>query len=383
VYRLANNYYEESGENYIADDDDLNRSTFSLASTTRQLNSFTISPTTNKMVEKLSNPENLLKKLPILPITITEVIDCGHFWAQVNDGLYKQTLAEIQQKLNTKFKLLRVNQGNLYVGMLVITPYSDEANETYLYRAVIIDLHKDRQIAEVLFVDYGNKEAKKYSQLYQFSDESVKGLQSIQFQAFQCKLVNIEINRLKCPNGVWTQAAKEQFIKIISNKQFQVNVFSIVDNIVRVNLMERNEDETVKMNVNNELIKIGIAVSAEESHMSRQKNFILNKDKNNNTMKLSDSLLSLDLIRDEDYLVRDSKKPINTNEDNKYDGKFRLNGPYSPLEVTYHSVINIGKSKSVRIERDSINFVTLDDDPQNQFERMMVASQVTLNHSGE
>lgn len=382
VYRLANTYYEEGDADYVNEEEELNKSRFSLASTTRQLNSFMITPTSSKLIEKLSNPENLLKKLNQFPIIITEVVECGNFWAQINEGVYKQTLSEIQQQINNKCKLVKLNPVNLCIGMLVITPFSDEAGETFLYRARIIDLKKDRQLAEVIFVDYGNKELKRFSQLYQISEE----VESIQFQAIQCKLINIESNRLKCPNGVWTPAAKEFFIRLINDRQFTACVYSIVDNIVRVHLTER-EDSAIarKIDLSDELIKAGFAVAAEESHMSRQRNVLLTKDNNNNhsQMKHSDSLVSLDLLRDEDILVRGCKKLFNTSDDSKYDGKIKLTGPYSPLEVTYHSITNIGKGKSVRIERDSINYVTLDDDPQNQFERMMVASQITLSHTGE
>lgn len=38
--------------------------------------------------------------------------------------------------------------------------------------------------------------------------------------------------------------------------------------------------------------------------------------------------------------------------------------------------------RTVRIERDSVNSVALDDDPQDAYQRMMVAAKVTLNPSG-
>ncbi len=68
--------------------------------------------------------------------------------------------------------------------------------------------------------------------------------------------------------------------------------------------------------------------------------------------------------------------------ENSYNGWFELNGPYSPLEVSYHSMIMTGRNKLSKTERESINYVTLDDDPYNRCTRLMVAAEVTLNATG-
>ena len=381
VYRLANNYYDEDEENN--EDDDLCKSRLSMASSSRQLNSFLVTPTANKLIEKLSDPEYLLKKLRQFPIIITEIIECGNFWAQINENSYKQTLLHIQKTINEKGKLTCVSRISLYVGMLVISPYTDETDATFLYRAKILDLDKDQQLAQVIFVDYGNKEMKKFSQLYSISDE----MESIPFQAIQCKLINIEINKLKCPNGVWTKAANDYFMNLINERELQASVYSIVDNVVRIHLSEKENGQNQPLKINEELIKSGFALSITESQVSQNKNSILTAkkkelDRNNNIHQLNDSMMSLDFLKDDEIMVRDSKKIYDSNDESKYEGKIKISGPYSPLEVTYHPIINIGKSKSVRIERDSINFVTLDDEPHNELERMLVASQVTLNHNG-
>jgi hypothetical protein len=67
------------------------------------------------------------------------------------------------------------------------------------------------------------------------------------------------------------------------------------------------------------------------------------------------------------------------NDDSSYQGCIELRGPYSPLEVAYHSISNIGFSKKARIERDSINYPAIDDDPTNGSTRLLVAADVSLN----
>lgn len=71
---------------------------------------------------------------------------------------------------------------------------------------------------------------------------------------------------------------------------------------------------------------------------------------------------------------------VSTNGD--YAGHIELRGPYSPLEVNYFALTNASLRKRVRIERDSINYVTLDDDPVNGTNRLLVAIDVSLNESG-
>jgi ATP-dependent RNA helicase TDRD9 len=58
-------------------------------------------------------------------------------------------------------------------------------------------------------------------------------------------------------------------------------------------------------------------------------------------------------------------------------------GPYSPLEVSYYSIVNVGSRKKVRPERESINFVTIDDDPCTDCDRLMIASDISLNALGD
>lgn len=63
-------------------------------------------------------------------------------------------------------------------------------------------------------------------------------------------------------------------------------------------------------------------------------------------------------------------------------GYIDLRGPYSPLEVNYFALTHSAARKRVRIERDSINYVALDDDPVNPTNRLLVSTDVSLNEMG-
>lgn len=438
----SNDEDSDEGSNFSDDNSFMNRSVYSSNIRSSSL----LTPTANKRVELLSNPERLLQKLRNFSIVITEIVECGHFWAQINEDSYTEALMEIQVKLNSdsSHKLTHFNSMNsLCVGMLVATAYVDAKQERFLYRAKILHIDKERQLVQVLFVDYGNKEVKRFNQLLVLNDD----LYNYPFQAIECKLIKLQINKLKCPNGVWSKAANNYFAQLVSDKQLQASVFSIVNNVVRIDLFERKDDGNINnssTNINELLIKSGFAEPSDESQMSKLNSSqifdddyiapaataasslssinVLNEDLRNNNNRstrnlnyemmseLNDSLVSLDLLKENDEILStksrrsEMSKSSNTenktiysqylesaknvNEDiqarqEKYDGTIKLNGPYSPLEVTYHPIVNIGKLKCARVERDSINFVTLDDDPRNEFERLLISADISLNMKGK
>ncbi|KNC29819.1 hypothetical protein FF38_01512, partial [Lucilia cuprina] len=61
----------------------------------------------------------------------------------------------------------------------------------------------------------------------------------------------------------------------------------------------------------------------------------------------------------------------------------KLRGPYSPLETKIFSAVRVGEWKCVQIERESVNSVLLDTDPQDVHERLVVAADVTETQTGE
>lgn len=61
----------------------------------------------------------------------------------------------------------------------------------------------------------------------------------------------------------------------------------------------------------------------------------------------------------------------------------KLRGPYSPLETKIYSAIRVGQRKCVQIERESVNSVLIDTDPQDVHERLVVAADITETQSGE
>ncbi|XP_031645059.1 ATP-dependent RNA helicase TDRD9-like [Oncorhynchus kisutch] len=62
--------------------------------------------------------------------------------------------------------------------------------------------------------------------------------------------------------------------------------------------------------------------------------------------------------------------------------KVPVHGPSSPHKVNFHSFCNVSHYRSVRIEKDSINSVALNDSPQDSHQRMLVAGGVSVSATG-
>jgi hypothetical protein len=93
-----------------------------------------------------------------------------------------------------------------------VTSFKDKGQEE-LYRARILSVNHVKKEVEIIFVDFGNREMKKFDQLFKCSPE----LMEFPFQAVECKLVGIKPSIIKNPNGVWVREATRIFKELIGN----------------------------------------------------------------------------------------------------------------------------------------------------------------------
>lgn len=56
-----------------------------------------------------------------------------------------------------------------------------------------------------------------------------------------------------------------------------------------------------------------------------------------------------------------------------------LKGPTSPYEVTFYAMTSIGSMCPVRVERESVNAIVVNSEPQDEHERMMFAANIQLS----
>lgn len=186
-----------------------------------------IAPMSSSILDILSNPTYILPKEvdkgKMIKIEISHIVECGLFWAQIVDNSNIDTLEHIQKTLNnissqslnhmshhssslsldsttsSKYPLKVLNPNTIKVGMLCVTTYTDSfSNETLFYRGQILSVNKDAQKCNVLFVDFGNQEEKKFKELFELS----RSLTEYPFRAFQCRLANIKMSLFNNPNGI-------------------------------------------------------------------------------------------------------------------------------------------------------------------------------------
>nr|CAD7401835.1 unnamed protein product [Timema cristinae] len=239
---------------------------------------------TEEGAETPSKDELIKRALkPMLPgisdsfiaITISNPIDPGHFWAQYSDE--RGSLQRIMHCLNAQnVRSLVSLSGRPRVGQLLAAPYTDSDHTILYYRARVdsITLTPSGNSVEVFFIDYGNTEHVKESALRDFDqslfDDGEFGIMGIPAQAMECVLCEIRPSLMANPRGHWTQRAinelerGEEIIEYIC-----VQVYSVVHNVVSMQLITMAASTKNTVNINDWLVLKNHAERAEESYLSK------------------------------------------------------------------------------------------------------------------
>jgi hypothetical protein len=414
---------------------------------------------TDEIRDVLRNPKLILpnesETKRLVQIKIGEVIECGHFWAQIDEQPHLRTLEEIQRVLNpphshSHLKLLKPS--DLSHDMLCITDYYDSTVNPpkQYYRAQIINIDYKNEQVQVHFVDYGNKETKRFNELYMFLTE----VHQYPFQAIECNIVNIKMSIIENPKGVWTTEATKHYCNIIENglestryEWLKIKVYDISpDNVVNIQLFCGNDKNRISDDVGELMTKskyaelaplpqknykseyMGSNARLSDRYSSNTDLFYIPRGEHNsklvhNTAITQPKMVSrtlnnqsqqqhipnrshlfsddtadsesqnnyksslfndnLNLKRNDAFSIESNNKIENKVKECFYSNEeIEVRGPFSPLEVHYSAIANIGHFKNVKLERESINYVTLDDDPYNDDKRLLITSEITLNNHG-
>lgn len=300
-----------------------------------------------------------------------------------------------------------------------------------------MSIDKAKDIVTILFVDFGNTEKESIRNLFELDDEMHK----YPFQAFECRIGDIKPDPIMNPNGVWTHESTQKFSKLIlptsttadlnnnnENKsrylRLGIKVSHIEDDQVVVCELYARDRREIWMNVSDVLVddmSIATRLSATEQQMmsvmkrlrvsvstamtttnaDKLKYYVPNRESDYTSRRAAYVNVDTDLkkLQAAHTTARTSgsasqlqqpKQQIDeggARANNKYDedefcNYIELRGPYSPLEISYFGMTNIGIRKRIRVERDSINYVMLDDDPMSPTSRFMVAAEISLNEEG-
>ncbi|KAL4238351.1 ATP-dependent RNA helicase tdrd9 [Mactra antiquata] len=330
----------------------------------------------------------------IVTVCVTEVIECGHFWAQYGEAENCNALYRIQEELNRdRGRSLKPLPGKARVGTFCVAPFLDETMEYYRGRVSAVQNKFDerirayREVVEVFFLDYGNTAEMSREELRELPSH----LLNAPFQAFECRLIKIRPSPILCPDGVWTSDATKAFTQLVLNHRVIARPYSYVHGVLRVELIRVTQNS--QMYVDQQLIELGFADVAEESNLSKQ----------------SHEQREADNHRAKSYLHKKDEEPregmtllgektnwLNVSIGGARGGasggdsrsrsnesyRVNLTGPTNPFEMSFHSMTYVGRLRSTRIEPDSVNSVAIDDSPHDTHQRMMSASFVGLNPNG-
>lgn len=325
-----------------------------------------------------SNSQLLYDPLPsintdLIQIVISNVIDTGHFWCQNIDRYTQDILQKINLSIN-RTPLKNVDPKTLNIDKVYVAKYS--VDKQYYRVKIQTMLSKDK--AQVLFIDYGNIEAVAKKDLcylpQQKSDDDKQsdlGVLQVSPLAFECVLCEIQPSKVLNPRGIWSEHVNQNFNKQTEGKILYGKVYSIVDNVVHLELFKQKPTRNYNPeSINHWLLQQGCADVAEESFLSKE-----NHERRLKVQKAANPL---------DEAARQAVESIKSYSDfeapmddvKKFMTQVNLKGPISPLEMKLYGVLVNGANKNIDIEPQSVNSVLLDTEPQDPHTRMVVAASV-------
>ena len=300
---------------------------------------------------ELPNPSDHAR----FPVQVTHLISAVSFWGNMllpsNIERLRKIFVTIRSTTNVK-----LNPAELAVDGLVLAPY-DDGNGVEYYRALVTNV---KPSVSVFFVDYGitsdNLQVDALSQM-------PTSLVEVPFQAIKFRLRGI------LPLESRPKDESRQFVhKILQNSTHMVNVkvYSVVSKVVCVDLFTKNNEY-----VNEILITKDYCYSTEESRVSQLSHAAWETAKSKGTSsdncsseKLNDQWMKYDInTRGERLLTSRGQKLC-------------IYGPRSTFQTNFKSNINLGLFWDVKVDRNSINSVSINQNPSSGIRTIMVASEI-------
>ncbi|CAK1583629.1 unnamed protein product [Parnassius mnemosyne] len=308
--------------------------------------------------------EKMVPRLPEVddthfPLKISQLISVSKFWVQYDDESTACELRQIQAALN-RGSLLAV-AGAVRVGSLLAAPYAD-ATGTAFYRARVTAL-LPRDMLEVVYVDYGSMGRVGACSVRELPAGACRETPPL---GMRCVLAGLAPAPLLHHHAHWSAPALQHFSGLVARGRLLGKVYSVVHGVVAIELLA----DGGRISVNKELLDKGFAVPCEESYESK-----LNHDLRQNATELNMAqkrAYNREQAEAAFYQMREIEPP-NYKE---CDTDVCLKGPFSPLETNVHNLMYASREKQVNIEWNSVNSVLLDTEPQELYERLLVAAEV-------
>ncbi|XP_005191065.1 probable ATP-dependent RNA helicase spindle-E [Musca domestica] len=303
---------------------------------------------------------------------ITHIENCGKFFflpiTEKNRFNEMLDILNDEKSLDTaRFK----SPAEVAKGMILCAPLNDRYQ-----RAMVLKISSTATLQfKVLFIDNGSTAFVRFEQLRAFWPQ-IASMAEIPPRIFECRLAMIEPSTVRSPNGKWSEETKELLQECADTGVVEIEIFSVVEAVANIIINIGNTT------FNDLLVERKLARSSDENYLSKS-----DHDNRQRQQALSNRYLDEDQVRQKvEYLesiLPKKDKDIPPPPLTMCNKMIRLRGPFSPLETKIFSTVRAGSWKSVEIERDSVNSVLLDTDPQDVHERLYVAAGVTATQSGE
>uniref|UniRef100_A0A1I8NW04 Probable ATP-dependent RNA helicase spindle-E n=1 Tax=Stomoxys calcitrans TaxID=35570 RepID=A0A1I8NW04_STOCA len=303
---------------------------------------------------------------------ITHIDHCSKFFFLPIEE--KDRLNEILEAINTTKELEEARFATpaaISKGMILCAPLNDR-----YHRAKVLKVCSSSSLQfKVLFIDDGSTAFIRFVDLRALWPR-IASLAEIPPRVFQCRLAMVQPSSVCAPNGKWPEETKDLLQDCADAGILEIEIFSVVEAVANVIINVRNTT------FNDILVERQFARKSDENYLSKtDHDFRLRKQ------SVASRYLDEDHMRqNEEYLrfiqpLKDKDvEPPPLRNCNKI---LKLRGPFSPLETKIFSAVRAGTWKCVDIERDSVNSVMLDTDPQDVHERLIVAAGITETQSGE
>uniref|UniRef100_A0A8C0V1W8 RNA helicase n=1 Tax=Cyanistes caeruleus TaxID=156563 RepID=A0A8C0V1W8_CYACU len=201
-----------------------------------------------------------------LSIRVTEIVEVGHFWGYRTDEKNTAVLQALSAEID--YQNLMDLAVPPRVDVLCLAPFTYLGKRGY-YRAHVLYIHGD--LAEVFFVDYGNRSEVPLNKL----KEIPSCLQGLPFQALEFKICKMSPSARSLVCGErWSCSASQRFFSLVSGCTLLVEVYSLVHGVLHVDVFRHSGSKGL-LNIRDVLIEECHAELAEESCESQQSHDLL------------------------------------------------------------------------------------------------------------
>lgn len=189
---------------------------------------------------------------------------------------------------------------------------------------------------------------------------------------FEATLAETRPSYLASLSGKWTQDAITQFTDMTKDILGSIEIYSFWNGVASV-VLQSNKGKSI----NEKLSELQLAEACEESYPSKYDHALRYQTQNFPDHQSNETYQEID-----EYLKEFEREPIKVPDEKLCTRNVVLRGPFSPLETTIHSTIRSLSTKTLAIERFSVNSVLLDTDSNDPTDRLIVAASCGSDASG-